>query len=50
MQGAKRVDSGIVKDSQFSSPAEVDGKVGVVNSGKKMTDFVPRKKHKFDTF
>lgn len=49
-QGSKRLDSGIVKDSMFSSPDEVAGKVGVVNSGKKMTDFGARKKHKFDTF
>lgn len=50
LQGSKRLDSGIVKDSMFSSPDEVAGKVGVVNSGKKMTDFGARKKHKFDTF
>lgn len=34
----------------FSSTEEVAGKVGVVNSGKGMTTFEPRKKHKFDTF
>jgi len=49
-QGSKRLDSGIVKESMFSSTDEVAGKVGVVNSGKKMTDFGARKKHKFDTF
>jgi hypothetical protein len=46
----KRPDSGIVKSSLFGSSEEVAGKVGVVNSGKKMTEFEPRKKHKFDTF
>ena len=49
-KGTKRLDSGIVKNSMFSSTEEVAGKVGVVNSGKKMTEFVARKKHKFDTF
>jgi hypothetical protein len=39
-----------VKSSQFSSTEEVAGKVGVVNSGRGMTDFQARKKHKFDTF
>ena len=51
-QGSKRPDSGIVKvgASMFSSPADVEGKVGVVNSGRGMTDFSQRKKHKFETF
>jgi survival of motor neuron-related-splicing factor 30 len=45
------MDSGIVKGSSlFTSPDDVQGKVGVVNSGKGMTDFGQRKKHKFDTF
>jgi hypothetical protein len=31
----------------FASPDAVDGKVGVVNSGKGLTEFAQRKKHKF---
>jgi survival-of-motor-neuron-related-splicing factor 30 len=42
--------AGIVKSSSmFSSPEFVDGKVGVINSGKGMTSFSTRKKHQFDT-
>jgi hypothetical protein len=48
LQGTKRPDSGIVKSSQFSSSEQVAGKVGVVNSGKGMTEFEARKRHKFD--
>ena len=36
------------KSSLFASPDAVDGKVGVTNSGKGMTSFIERKKHKFD--
>jgi hypothetical protein len=34
-------------ESIFSSSATADGKVGVVGSGKGMTDFGDRKRHKF---
>ncbi len=45
-KGAKRSLSGLTKSSIFASPEEVDGKVGVVNSGKRLTEFAQRKKHK----
>jgi hypothetical protein len=35
------------KSSMFASPDETEGKVGVTNSGKGLTDFASRKKHKF---
>ena len=35
------------KTSMFASSDAVDGKVGVTNSGKGMSDFAARKKHKF---
>lgn len=36
------------KKSIFASPDDVEGKVGVVGSGKKMTDFERRKKYKLN--
>jgi hypothetical protein len=45
---ASSVGGGVVKaGSMFASTDAVDGKVGVVNSGKGLTDFAQRKKHKF---
>ena len=35
------------KTSMFASSDAVDGKIGVTNSGKGMSDFAQRKKHKF---
>ncbi len=40
--------SGIVKKSMFESSEDVHAKVGVVNSGKGMTNYQERKKHKFE--
>ena len=49
IQGSKRFDSGITKGSKlFSTPEDATGKVGVVNSGKGMTEFETRKRHKFE--
>jgi len=49
-KGAKRKVIGsmknVRKESIFASPATVDGRVGVVGSGKEMTDFGERKKYK----
>jgi N-acetyl-gamma-glutamylphosphate reductase len=36
------------KQSLFSSPAAVDGKVGVTGSGQGMTDYEHRKRYKFN--
>lgn len=47
-KGTKRPFSGINKQSMFASSTEVAAKVGVVNSGKGMTTFQERKKHKFE--
>lgn len=47
MQTSKKPMSGITKTSIFTSPDAVDGKIGVINSGRGLTDFVQRKKHKF---
>ncbi|KAL7418210.1 hypothetical protein BDY24DRAFT_374469 [Mrakia frigida] len=38
---------GLLGGSMFRSPDTVNGKVGVVNSGKGMTDYTTREKHKF---
>lgn len=48
-KGAKRSLAGMTKSSQFTT-AELatEGKLGVQNSGKGMTSFDNRKKHKFD--
>jgi len=46
-KGSKRQMSGLVKSSIFASSDAVDAKIGVVNSGKGLTDFAQRKKHKF---
>jgi len=40
--------SGIVKNSMFSSPDVVEGRVGVTNSGHGLTDYEKRKRHKFN--
>lgn len=48
-KGTKRSMSGISKQSMFASSEDVTAKVGVVNSGKGMTTFQERKKHKFET-
>eukprot|EP01034_Spumella_vulgaris_P023113 gene23113-29306_t len=47
-KGSKRSLTGLSKSSQFASTSANEGKLGVVNSGKGMTTFVERKKHKFD--
>ena len=48
IQTAKKpLSSGITKSSIFTSSEEVNGKIGVVNSGKGLTEFIQRKKHKF---
>ncbi len=47
-KGSKRSLSGLTKSSIFQSSEAVEGKLGVVNSGKGMTSFADRKKHKFD--
>ncbi|ORX91290.1 hypothetical protein K493DRAFT_317366 [Basidiobolus meristosporus CBS 931.73] len=41
--------SAINKKSIFATPSEPEGKVGVVGSGKGMTDFQQRGKHMFET-
>lgn len=46
-KGSKRSLTGLVKSSIFASSDTVDGKVGVVNSGKGLTDFAQRKKNRF---
>jgi len=51
--GKKRVSGSMAgkfknKQSIFASPNDVDGKVGVVGSGKGMTDFEQRKKYKLN--
>jgi hypothetical protein len=48
LQSVKRSAAGVVKSSMFSAPAELTGKVGVTNSGRGMTAFAERKKHKFE--
>jgi hypothetical protein len=48
IQGSKRSLSGLAKSSQFATTSSLEGKLGVVNSGKGMTTFGERKKHKFD--
>jgi len=35
------------KDSIFASPQEVDGRVGVIGSGKPLTEYQPPSKHLF---
>eukprot|EP01038_Epipyxis_sp_PR26KG_P014084 gene14084-18900_t len=47
-KGAKRTSGGVTKSSMFATTEVVEGKVGVVNSGKGMTTFADRKKHKFN--
>jgi len=37
------------KDSIFASPVEVDGRVGVIGSGKQMTKYLEPSKHLFMT-
>lgn len=40
--------SGKAKESIFKAPEEADGKVGVVNSGRKMTEFAERQKFTYN--
>lgn len=47
-KGIKRSLSGITKSSMFASSDANTSKVGVINSGKNMTQFETRKKYKFD--
>ena len=46
--GIKKSVAGIQKSSMFASPETVEGKVGVTNSGKALTEFEQRKRHKFE--
>jgi survival of motor neuron-related-splicing factor 30 len=46
-KGTKRSLTGVTKSSIFATTEDVQGKVGVVNSGKGLTEFSQRKKHQF---
>ena len=46
-QAAKRPMSAVGKSSIFTTSEEAGAKVGVTNSGKGVTEYSQRKKHKF---
>jgi survival of motor neuron-related-splicing factor 30 len=48
-KGTKRSITGITKKSMFESSEDIFAKVGVTGSGRGMTTFQERKKHKFDS-
>ena len=47
-QGTKRLPGFQKSGSIFATSDGLDGRVGVVNSGKGLTEFEQRKKHKFE--
>lgn len=48
-KGSKRALEGLTKQSMFAAPDKIEGKVGVTNSGKGMTEYIHAKRNKFES-